>query len=457
MEGKGLHEIKFPVLCVANGDVYIKLSDLAHDAIILPSAVLKDSLYFQRIMKGEGPWAEDRQGKQSRTDINASELGEKITIHKFALHYPNSNYSNANTQMTIVAGPTDLDETSEEQVDAEVAAARAAQELERKSLAARAFLLEADVSDWKMARYKMLTWTKSNPSERCARYDETTCIPAYQCYDDEHSIRFSRYGLRADHERHVYCKMPCDESVRRFHHTEYFDAFPTPAPGTIEDRFIAHEHAIIAHKVLFTFLMGKSIDVHDMDHNSVIHCAVDVAALAQTYDLLPLVAEQISAFMRRPPRFWRSLDYFGDRTFFLSLAVKLRDTELYFEAIRHVAASSCLHCHDYNTIFRKIESVFEEEYPEWDVRDTILQYRHQIAKKSTQVLNAVRAELLTSRYFPNFGEAGALFLGTAAPRSSRQAATFLAKSLISEWLTNKLLGLHICDSACPTCASIKSF
>ena len=241
--------------------------------------------------------------------------------------------------------------------------------------------------------------------------------------------------------------------------TEYCNGLPAYEYDNREEyRYIMHEHAIIYHKLLFTLLLGKFVDVRKLEKSAFVRCIADVVALAQTYDVLPVVAEPNSRLLKQHPLIWEAFADYHTGIFFLGLAIKLKDDELYWESMRHSAAQVCHACADgdFPEMIEVIENAAEHDYPTWDIRETLIKHRQSIAEVGVHALNEVRSELLSSRYKPNQGEKAALFLGTAAPRTSWHAGTFLAQALIGEWLNNELIKIYNEGRSCPTCASIQS-
>lgn len=105
-----------------------------------------------------------------------------------------------------------------------------------------------------------------------------------------------------------------------------------------EARHKAHRKATTAHEILLIYLVGGFIhwESLNLDIKEAIYYIADAIALAEVYDILPKIAQNLARDIKHTPGLWN--DIATHATSYIALGIKLRDTLLFTKALRQLAA-----------------------------------------------------------------------------------------------------------------------
>lgn len=201
-------------------------------------------------------------------------------------------------------------------------------------------------------------------------------------------ITQSQYGLYQDH---AGCNnKTCSIKVPLLHVSDFtanLVQYRGPQPGgysSTAPHYVSLEHAVMAHRILFSYIAGHSLDFEEIDIAYLCMCLADVVTLAELYDFVPLIAEPLAKDLKRVQGLWTVIA--EDTNFYLSLAAKIKDSSIFWQAIRHHAAFACHTCLIVgDTSHLAVADVIEEWYPEHEIRALIEKYRPQLIQKAGEV------------------------------------------------------------------------
>lgn len=329
MDKRGLFGL--PPVRTLRGDVFIRLSTCREDEVVINSSLLKDSLYFARVFGNELSNVDKHAGDATVT-LQHPSAKDKMTIHQYSLKF----VCDEDEDSKLVA----LEATIEEAFYEERLQAQRRKEL---LVSRRAFLLEAG----------------NHGESRCQRGHRYSRSRAF------HVNATSDYGVELSFHDSADCEAKhCGRDFAPVHISSWSTGLARNSRAYLsstEPQNLALQHAIIAHKVFFALLAGHVLPVHDIEASCLIRCLADVLTLAEVYDLLPQMAPKISNTLRQLSELWRSVS--DHPTFFLALSVKLKDAELFADALRHICGKECLICQGFDEHIEAIEAAVEEQYP----------------------------------------------------------------------------------------------
>lgn len=431
MAKKDLRFLDIPQVRSLDGNVFMYLSSDLNDHLVLDSSLLRGSGYFDRVF-GNQLSTVDKHAKTAAFELEHPQTKKNVTVFMYSLKY--------------IGDASDSGE--EEAIDAAIAAASwpskeydEAQRRKVEFLSHRMFLLEPG----------------HNSRADCGRADMSPFSGGRVYKPGERSD----YGVGPDHGSTSCNGMHCLRDIPPMHTSSLATGFALFVPrsshtskSSKEPQYIAYIHAIIAHKVLFALLAGHLLRVDHIDEDCMLRCFADVLALAEVYDLLPRIAPKITTTLRHLTELWKSVSHHP--TFFLALAVKLKDAELFWDAVRHVCGRGCFDCLGFDEQVEAVEAAVEEQFPDWDLRVSLTKYAAYMAHTAEGIKFSVLQELMSCRWVPGLGSVDALFLGSPEARGRGTAAKWLVRSMYSEWVTNQYLGLECSrpgQSMCANCCA----
>jgi hypothetical protein len=244
----------------------------------------------------------------------------------------------------------------------------------------------------------------------------------------------------------------CVHDVLPFHLCDLAHGWTQSSDFPALPRQRARVASIEAHKLLYTYVVGGHAnfeeDIQPRDPDPwVIHVPMllrtiaDCLELARYYDLAHVIAAPLAHDIKQVKNIWESVAVMPG--FYMTLGAKLRDQEIFVEALRHFVGRQCrdLDAQDiYENPDAKIiadtcpPDVEGWEGPEgWedDRRDfTIAKYREKMRRVAFNVDDMFRkklSEILTAPW-----------LGSGGPHINMTVEA-VGHSIISNWYTHKLL------------------
>lgn len=97
----------------------------------------------------------------------------------------------------------------------------------------------------------------------------------------------------------------------------------------------ARQESVVEHKILFALLYKIEIELEADDMRTTMARISNIIALAEYYEFLPAVAPQTSKLLKDLPDIWKWVA--AAPAAFIAIANKLRDFELFADAVRHFA------------------------------------------------------------------------------------------------------------------------
>ena len=132
--------------------------------------------------------------------------------------------------------------------------------------------------------------------------------------------------------------LSCREKMAPFHLCNVSTHWDNISREPYVQRFVGHMDSIIAHKLVFSYLLVKPVNFDDARPEVEMGRLADCVELARYYDMSHVVAPLLSRDIKRMTNFWTHVS--GNPAFYMTQGAKLRDEELFVEAFRHFAASS---------------------------------------------------------------------------------------------------------------------
>lgn len=233
-----------------------------------------------------------------------------------------------------------------------------------------------------------------------------------------------------------------------------------------EKSFTKREHAVAAHKVLFSLLVHKPFQFPTNVSRSMSIIA-DVLIYAELYGLAEQIIHQLRDVIR-----WDGMwdDIAKNPEFYLGLSQHFRDAEMFEDAFKHIVAVRCFHMHSpfssCDQSYLKLGDLKEMTYEE--LRLSVLDHRAVLMKLACDLATGVqnqlkfkvpvyyksnRSEKVTSTYTQRFLDPktidryGADLEGKEKwrvhGRNQNERLGFITRGFFAEWLSWELTARHI--------------
>lgn len=194
-----------------------------------------------------------------------------------------------------------------------------------------------------------------------------------------------------------------------------------------EPQHKAHCKAIEAHKLIITYLSGGWLHLSAVKVEDAVRCVADAVALAELYDILPEIVESISRDVRQVVGLWD--DIASDPQFYAALGIKLRDTVILSEAIRHLAA-----------VYPKIGKLPDNDiFDADDLLSIIVEKAFYLKYLSWNVYGEVHRLAPRLIYSMSDDHRGKLLLESEDGQQSKERAKFVARGILSQYLNKHVL------------------